>query len=190
MSDSSNTRHAREVSRRIVESTRIHVQDRSRSHGCGGASHLRAHSRLHPRAFRHRLEEATKLDRSRATEDFPVGKTLLAVYKNPIHGPTVGLADQIPCWVRRTSESQIFRSSTSTARISVAPCTGSRSPSSSCVPAMAVSTTRTVPVLRGRHLEVSSNTTGRSFVTGSTSSAARCPTFRFPESFRNPRSRR
>ena len=43
-------------------------------------------------------------------EDFPVGKTQLAVYKNPIHGPTVGLADQIPCWVRRTSESdfQIF----------------------------------------------------------------------------------
>ena len=43
-------------------------------------------------------------------DDFPVGKTMLAVYKNPIHGPTVGLGDQIPCWVRRTGDSafQIF----------------------------------------------------------------------------------
>lgn len=43
-------------------------------------------------------------------DDFPVGKTVLAVYKNPIFGPTIGLGDQIPCWVRRTSKSafQIF----------------------------------------------------------------------------------
>ena len=34
-------------------------------------------------------------------DQYPVGQTVLATYKNPIHGPTVGEADELPCWVRR-----------------------------------------------------------------------------------------
>ncbi len=43
-------------------------------------------------------------------EQYPVGQTVLATYKNPIHGPTVGKAEDLPCWVRRVDESsfQVF----------------------------------------------------------------------------------
>ena len=43
-------------------------------------------------------------------KQFPVGETVLAIYKNPIFGPTAGEANEIPCWVRRKSETefQIF----------------------------------------------------------------------------------
>jgi Rieske Fe-S protein len=43
-------------------------------------------------------------------KQFPIGETVLAVYKNPTFGPTAGETNELPCWVRRTSESafQVF----------------------------------------------------------------------------------
>ena len=43
-------------------------------------------------------------------DQYPIGRTVLATYRNPVHGPTVGIADELPCWVRRIDEStfQVF----------------------------------------------------------------------------------
>lgn len=39
-------------------------------------------------------------------DQYPEGQTVLATYKNPLKSPTVGLAEDIPCWVRRIKGSQ------------------------------------------------------------------------------------
>src|SRR5215468_10487186 len=67
------------------------------------------------------------------------------------------------------------RSSPSTARISAVPCGGSRSPSSSCVPVTAASTTRTVRAPRDRRRAGSSSMSTRSARASSGSAAASCP---------------
>ena len=122
-------------------------------------------------------------------EDFPVGKTHLAVYKNPIHGPTVGLADQIPCWVRRTSTSEFQIFYINCAHLGC-PVHWLEEPKLFMCPCHAVSTTRTAHGLRVHRHADSSSTTGRSFVASSTSTAVRCPTSRFRASFPNRKSRR
>jgi menaquinol-cytochrome c reductase iron-sulfur subunit len=45
-----------------------------------------------------------------ALDDFPVGKTRLAEYVNPVVGPTDGMTSKIACWVRRTDDGgfQVF----------------------------------------------------------------------------------
>jgi Rieske Fe-S protein len=43
-------------------------------------------------------------------DQYPVGQTVLATYKNPVHGPTAGKSQDLPCWVRRIDSSsfQVF----------------------------------------------------------------------------------
>lgn len=43
-------------------------------------------------------------------DQYPIGQTVLATYTNPVHGPTAGKSEELPCWVRRIDASsfQIF----------------------------------------------------------------------------------
>ena len=84
-----------------------------------------------------------------SVNDFPIGETRLVDSSARYGAWDDGETAKIACWVRRISASS-SRSSPSIARISVAQCAGSPSPSYSCVPAMAEPTTKMAPEPPGR----------------------------------------